>query len=70
MDYGVNVKIEIEDGSYINDSANSPYRMKLFAADKGPEELSQCDKKQGMKNKAICKYCIHYESCLEEENKI
>ena len=47
------IKIEIEDGSYINDSANNPYRMKLFMADKGPEEVSKCDnKKQRIKSKA------------------
>lgn len=67
----MSIKIEIEDGSYINDSANNPYMMKLFTADKGPEELSKCDnKKQRIKSKAaICTYCIHRETCLEEENK-
>ena len=64
------IKIEIEDGSYINNSANNAYRMKLFTADKGPEEVSKCDnKKQRIKSKAACAYCIHRETCLEEENK-
>ena len=64
------IKIEIEDGSYINNSANNPYRMKLFTADKGPEEVSNCDnKKQRIKSKASCASCIHRETCLEVENK-
>ena len=67
------IKIEIEDRTAFNDSMDHhPYRMKLFTSDKGSEELSKCDnKKQIMESKAaICSYCIHRETCLEEENKI
>lgn len=71
MEYDISVKIEKEDKTIFNDSVNRPYRMKLFASDKGPEELPQRgDKGQRIKNKAICKYCAYREICPEEENKI
>ena len=39
-----------------NDSVNCSYTPKVFTTPNGPEELPWLDKKQRMKNKAICKY--------------
>lgn len=65
MKYSLNVKIEIEDETIFNDSVKCSYTPKVFTAPNGPEELPWLDKKQRMKNKAICKYCTYRECCLE-----